>query len=180
MAPPDVRDVSAMCAGFMQARLALAHLLRSCSADACACPRPLASLASQAYDAGDASLLAPFLSEDVQYVGLVADHTGASRVAHALFGGGERRACKPQRAFAAAPDGAPGVETTYDMAIQSLALWPEQMYLDRVTVRDGKARASPQPARVPCCACNAAQTSHHATHRASARAYTLQMRRERC
>jgi hypothetical protein len=78
----------------------------------------------------------------VEYVGLVADHTGAARVAHALFGGGERRACKPKRAFAAAPDAAPGVETTYDMVIQSLALWPEQMYLDRVTVRDGKARAS--------------------------------------
>lgn len=81
-------------------------------------------------------------------MGLVADHTGAARVAHALFGGGERRACKPQRAFATAPDAAPGVETTYDMVIQSLALWPEQMYLDRVTVRDGKARA-PDPLASP-------------------------------
>ena len=104
-------------------------------------------LASQAYDAADATLLAPHLSEEVVFVGLVADHVGAARVAHALFAGGERRACKPERALARVTPEAAAPERSYDMVIQSHALWPEQMYLDRVTVRDAKARGT--PAHVP-------------------------------
>lgn len=77
-------------------------------------------------------------------VGLVGDHVGPAAVLQALFGSGEGRLCKPERALAScpAPDEAAGTERTYDMAIQSKALWPEQMYLDRFTVRDGKARAA--------------------------------------
>jgi hypothetical protein len=148
MPPPDVRDMSPLCAAFVQARRPPAHThstRKHTRKHTLICPLAGLPRVRQAYDAADGALLAPFLAEGVTFVGLVADHVGAAAVCHALFRGGEKRSCKPEKAFAdaAAAPGAPGApeERTYAMNIQSDELWPEHMYLDRVTVRDGKARA---------------------------------------
>jgi len=88
--------------------------------------------------------LAPFLSQEVVFVGLAAEHTGPDAVLRALFGGGVKRHAKPSKELAVAEEASEAAPAVCDLVIQSQSpggQWNEHMYLDRVTVSQGKARA---------------------------------------
>jgi len=76
------------------------------------------------------------------FCGLVCDHTGAEAVSKALFSSGVRRACKPEARLALEQSPEEQAQPqVFDMLITSVdELWPEHLYLDRVTVHHGKVR----------------------------------------
>jgi len=100
--------------------------------------------ADQAFHSCAPSILAPFLSQEVVFVGLAAEHTGPDAVLRALFGGGVKRHAKPSKELAVAEEASEAAPAVCDLVIQSQSpggQWNEHMYLDRVTVSQGKARA---------------------------------------
>jgi hypothetical protein len=134
MGGPDTTDMGPLCAAFVKARDTL-------QATRCVSEPPSAD---QAFHSCAPSILEPFLSQEVVFVGLAAQHTGPDAVLRALFGGGVKRHAKPSKELAVAAEASEGAPAVCDLVIQSQSpggQWNEHMYLDRVTVSQGKARA---------------------------------------